>query len=441
MSLSVISNPNTYYTIYSDQGTLNEVPNIVTNSIAAYKNDSGVATTLTLGASGNLLIETVQDIRSYMGISNAYRLYTATYDSNTSTRTDTEILNVTSAASNVTLFSTPSNITFSPNNSALSTITLGSFQVSESGTQQVLSTTLNNFLLQDGLAVAGDVSIGNNLYTTGNIYGANVNLWSDRANKPYNRIGYGFRINSNDQLEIIKYAKFNNNDVLKRIAVFGQGALGSNDSSDMTASNYLVFNSLGQVSVAGSGGSLNPIASTSATSGTDMTLSGTTSLSGNIVPTVNGVSAMGTSNAYMYSVSASNFLLPDSLIGTSNIYFTTNSNNAPFIGMGTAIPQYKLHVVGTVFASQDIVASSDQRLKENITVIPSALEKVKQISGYTFNRIGDPTRCTGVIAQELQAVLPEAVSTDSYGYLSVAYGNVVGLLIEAIKELSAKVNV
>jgi len=59
------------------------------------------------------------------------------------------------------------------------------------------------------------------------------------------------------------------------------------------------------------------------------------------------------------------------------------------------------------------------------------------LRGVTFNRtdIGDTeTRMTGVIAQEVQVVLPEAVKADSTGKLSVAYGNMVGLLIEGIKE-------
>jgi hypothetical protein len=447
MSLSVIDNPANFYTIYSDAYNVNEIPNIVTNNVTAYKDNSGNATTLTLGASGNLLIETVQDIRSYMGVSNAYRLYTASYDANTSTRTNKEILNVTQGAFDNTLFSAPSNITISPVNSANSTITLGNLIFSESGNQQVLSTNLNNFLLQEGLAVAGDVSIANNVYVTGNIFGANVNVWSDRINKAYNRIGFGFRINSNDQLELVKYAKFANKDVLKRIAVFGHGNLGSNDNTDLNE-NYLVFDSLGQVSVTSSGGGLNPIAgggaavsggsNGTASSGSNMTLTGNTSLSGSIVPATSDAT-IGTQSALMYSVNTSNLVLDDSVLSSSNIYITSTSN-APFVGVGTTAPEYKLHVVGTFYATDDVLTRSDQRFKENITPITSALEKVKAIGGYYYNRVGQSDRCVGVIAQEMQQVLPEVVSVDSQGYMSVAYGNVVGLLIEAVKELESKVN-
>jgi hypothetical protein len=94
-----------------------------------------------------------------------------------------------------------------------------------------------------------------------------------------------------------------------------------------------------------------------------------------------------------------------------------------------------------VWTSGNVTAYSDIRVKTNIEVIPDALHKVTQLSGYTFDRIDRPEvgRQTGVIAQEVLKVLPEAVYGDEQGKYSVAYGNLVGLLIESIKELNAKV--
>ena len=94
---------------------------------------------------------------------------------------------------------------------------------------------------------------------------------------------------------------------------------------------------------------------------------------------------------------------------------------------------------GDFTATGDVTAYSDESLKTNIQVIDGALGKVENISGYTWNRIADDSRATGVVAQELEAVLPEAVHTDATGLKSVAYGNITGLLIEAVKELSAQV--
>jgi hypothetical protein len=88
----------------------------------------------------------------------------------------------------------------------------------------------------------------------------------------------------------------------------------------------------------------------------------------------------------------------------------------------------------------NVTAYSDARLKKNIKVIENALEKVNKISGYTFERTDiDVGRQTGVIAQEVVNVLPEAVTVTENGTYTVAYGNMVGLLIESIKELNSQV--
>jgi len=98
---------------------------------------------------------------------------------------------------------------------------------------------------------------------------------------------------------------------------------------------------------------------------------------------------------------------------------------------------------GGLVCTGDITAFSDIRLKANIQPITKALDKVDQLRGVTFLRSDedDEVRHTGLIAQDLQAVLPEAVrvGTDENETLSVAYGNTVGLLVEAIKELRAEV--
>ena len=96
---------------------------------------------------------------------------------------------------------------------------------------------------------------------------------------------------------------------------------------------------------------------------------------------------------------------------------------------------------GSFTASGDIEANSDETLKENIETINDALLKVDELRGVYFDMKANPgKRKTGVIAQEMERVLPEVVSTADDGIKSVAYGNVVGLLIEAIKELKEEVD-
>jgi len=96
---------------------------------------------------------------------------------------------------------------------------------------------------------------------------------------------------------------------------------------------------------------------------------------------------------------------------------------------------------GAVVASNNITAISDSRLKENIVTIDSALDKVSQMRGVYYNKIDDETktRNVGVIAQEIEKILPEVVYDTADDIKSVAYGNIVGILIEAIKELSEEV--
>ena len=91
-----------------------------------------------------------------------------------------------------------------------------------------------------------------------------------------------------------------------------------------------------------------------------------------------------------------------------------------------------------VVTAPNFVSSSDARLKSEVETIADALALVSALRGVRFTM--DESRQIGVIAQEVAAVLPEVVRADGQsGQLSVAYGNIVGLLIEAIKELAARV--
>ena len=109
------------------------------------------------------------------------------------------------------------------------------------------------------------------------------------------------------------------------------------------------------------------------------------------------------------------------------------------VGIGDTTPSYKLDVTGTIRATGDVIAYSDVRIKENIKTIDNSLEKVSKLRGVEFNKIGDNKKSIGVIAQEIEKVIPEVVKEDDKGMKSVAYGNISGLLIEAIKELKAEI--
>jgi len=108
------------------------------------------------------------------------------------------------------------------------------------------------------------------------------------------------------------------------------------------------------------------------------------------------------------------------------------------VGIGTTMPSYQLHVEGKVFATSSITAYSDARVKTNVTQIENALDIVHRLRGVQYDRIDTGDHEIGVIAQEIEQVLPEVVQSSANGK-SVAYGNIVSVLIEAIKDLSSRV--
>lgn len=95
---------------------------------------------------------------------------------------------------------------------------------------------------------------------------------------------------------------------------------------------------------------------------------------------------------------------------------------------------------GNLTMLNNVTAYSDIRLKKDIVKIDNALEKVLQLNGYTYTRIDTGNRQMGVIAQEVIEVIPEVVLGSEETNYSVAYGNMVGLLIEAIKEQQEQIN-
>ena len=138
-------------------------------------------------------------------------------------------------------------------------------------------------------------------------------------------------------------------------------------------------------------------------------------------------------------------LISGSGAGNGSSIITTGSINiSGSLGVGTAASG----VVGAILATNDVVAfaSSDERLKENLELIGNAVEKVEAIGGYTYNWIpmegvhvyGD-MKDVGVIAQEVEKILPELVSDRENGYKAVKYDKLTALLIQAVKELSARI--
>ena len=172
-------------------------------------------------------------------------------------------------------------------------------------------------------------------------------------------------------------------------------------------------------------------------------------------------------NSSTDAVSLNNFYNASMTFSTNNSVKMTILGGGN-VGVGTTSPSQKLEVVGKakittslavgaitpsattgrIDASNDIVAfsTSDIRLKDNIKVIDNALDKVNSIQGIEFDWIkkesvhGNEGHDIGVIAQEIEKILPDVVTTRDNGYKAVKYEKIVPLLIEAIKELTNEIN-
>lgn len=127
------------------------------------------------------------------------------------------------------------------------------------------------------------------------------------------------------------------------------------------------------------------------------------------------------------------FVNADQIINSTTNNFYYKGGNFGIGDYSIDTPSHKFEVDGDIFATGEIVASSDISFKENLQTISNPIEKVKNLNGYTYNRIGQDRRSVGLVAQEVEKVLPEAVLGED-GNKSLAYGNIVALLVETVKE-------
>jgi hypothetical protein len=123
----------------------------------------------------------------------------------------------------------------------------------------------------------------------------------------------------------------------------------------------------------------------------------------------------------------------------------TDTTVATSTSTGALIVAGGVGVNGNVHASGDVISpnfysQSDLALKQNIMTITNPMDKLMGISGVSFKWKSDKSRAVGVIAQDVEKVLPEAVSTDGQGMKVVSYDTLIPLLIESVKSLKAELD-
>lgn len=159
------------------------------------------------------------------------------------------------------------------------------------------------------------------------------------------------------------------------------------------------------------------------------------------VITKNSRVAVGTgdSDDLRFMESDNLMLLVNSAGGDFQNAFFVKADGSVGIG-GSTLSNHKLWVQGRAGGTAPWNSTSDRRFKTDIETISSALAKVRSLRGVRFTRInGGGGKEIGFIAQEVEPVVPDVVSTDSEGYKSIQYGAMVSVLVEAMKEMDAEV--
>jgi hypothetical protein len=215
----------------------------------------------------------------------------------------------------------------------------------------------------------------------------------------------------------------NNFDILGVDQIFGEG----------DTDTYMQFHAANQWRVVTGGSERLEVNDTAVTVPGNMTVSGILSVRNAIDLADSDILRFGTGDDVEMFFSGTHF------------YMDLNSGGNNFYIRDTTTTRFTFDDAGHFTATGNVTAYSDRRLKDDIQPIEGALEKVSTLSGNTYQRNDlldkDPERrYAGVIAQEVEVVLPEAVSESEDGTKTVDYNAVIALLVESIKELKAEVS-
>ena len=163
----------------------------------------------------------------------------------------------------------------------------------------------------------------------------------------------------------------------------------------------------------------------------------------NDIYNINGILKSNGTGTITVATPGTHYYVPNTILQSLAITATGN-----ITATGTLSAKGNIITNGNITATGDITAfaSSDERLKKNIATISNALEKVSTIRGveYEWNMELQDTHTggdVGVIAQEIEKVLPTAVIDRDNGYKAVKYERIIPLLIEAIKDLKKEIDV
>jgi len=288
--------------------------------------------------------------------------------------------------------------------------------------QSYLTSIPDNYILNTGDAITGDLTFGDNVSA---VFGAgsDFKIFHNGDNTYMNDLGTGNLYISTNGAEV-SLRKVSGNEAMLIAKPDAEVELYYDDSLKLETTNTGV-DVTGTVTADGVSLGDNEKAQFGASNDLEIYHDGTNSY----------ISDAGSGSIHLRS--DSEFRVQNAG-GTANYIYASNgglvrlyhNNSGKLDTTATGVS-----VTGDLTASGNVTAYSDERLKSDIATIDNALDKVSAMRGVTYTKDGELS--SGVIAQELQQVAPELVIDGEY--LSVAYGNLVGYLIEAVKELKAEV--
>lgn len=392
--------PSSYQIIYPEVATYQVFSTVITNNLYAYPNEFGINQALSIGGSSNVEIEANHQLAVYVKDSGDVRFFATTHSGQT--RTDKEILHIAASSSTTTTVSAMSgNFLELSGADTSNTVSISGTKMTYDGSAyQKFDTTASlgfNFMnplnidqyltVNQGAYISGNMIVGSNLVVQGHFFSHDMHLVVDRTNSSMPtdlaRIGYGFQVNDRNQLELVKFTKFfDNTEVQKRVAVFGNTNINYTDTSD-TLDQYLVFDEIAGVNMYENGNIIVP---------------------------------GGSSGSSYWNYMA----------GTTDIYYDAGSTNVTTL-------------TASNISSPNILTTSDRRLKDIIGELASTqcLDVVNSLDVYEFTFKDDPIKRIrhGFIAQQVQEVIPNAV--EEHEHLSIDTTSILANVVGAIKELYA----
>jgi len=267
----------------------------------------------------------------------------------------------------------------------------------------ITNTSLSNITVTNNVTSGASLTTGNstaaNYQSTGNVNSGNL------------------RVTTNSSLGTVVSGTWN----------------GTSISTTYTDAKIVAVSNTAPVSVTTSSGTATVSLLSSGVSAT--TYGGSTAIPVLTVDTYGRVTS-----ASNVSVTSGTTITDDTTTNATRYITLTSSSSGSISTANVSTSKLFFNPSTGLLTSTDYNSSSDKRLKRNIKTVENAVETITALRGVTFDWKEGSTKGIGLIAQEVEKIIPEVVNTDEDGYKGIKYTNIIGILVEAIKEQQEQIN-